>query len=112
MIADWAWALACAPSASSEPLLDRPAAEVQDLIWTEARRIDPRLFPLDRADVVQLIRWRYAVPDVRPGYHSRIAAFRQRPPVFFAGDWLVQPCVEGAVRSGDHAAALVGEALR
>ena len=30
---------------------------------------------------------------------------RKRPPLVFAGDWLVQPCVEGAVRSGNVAAA-------
>jgi oxygen-dependent protoporphyrinogen oxidase len=109
---EWAWALACAPAASSGPLLDAPAEEVQERIWAEARRIDPRVFPLDRADVVQLIRWPHAVPDVRPGYHARLDAFHQRPPVFFAGDWLVQPCVEGAVRSGERAAELVSGALR
>ena len=67
------------------------------------------LFRLEDADVVQLIRWQHAVPDVRPGYHRRLADFRQRPPVVFAGDWLVQPCVEGAVRSGAAAAAVLLE---
>jgi predicted NAD/FAD-dependent oxidoreductase len=28
----------------------------------------------------------------------------------FCGDWLVQPCVEGAVRSGAIAAGLLGPA--
>jgi predicted NAD/FAD-dependent oxidoreductase len=42
---------------------------------------------------------------VRPGYHRRVAGLEQRPPIVYAGDWLVQPCVEGAVRSGQAAAA-------
>lgn len=105
---DWAWGLVCAPGASSAPLLDAPAAEVEERMWSAARAIDPRLFELERADVVQLIRWRHAVPDVGPGYHGRVRGMTQRPPIVFAGDWLVQPCVEGAVRSGNAAAALFG----
>ena len=81
-----------------------PAAATE-LLWSTARGIDPRLFDLASADVVQLIRWEHAVPIVGPGYHRRLASLQQRPPVVFAGDWLVQPCVEGAVRSGEAAAA-------
>lgn len=102
---DWEWALVCAPASASAPLLDLPEDEVNARLWDAATAIDPRLFRLDQADVVQLIRWRHAVPDVEPGYFRRIAGFRQRPPIVFAGDWLVQPCVEGAVRSGNAAAA-------
>jgi protoporphyrinogen/coproporphyrinogen III oxidase len=103
--ADWEWALVCAPAASSEPLLDAPAEEVTQRLWAAACTIDPRVFSLDDADVVQLIRWRHAVPAVAPGYFTRLRSFTQRPPVIFAGDWLVQPCVEGAVRSGNTAAS-------
>jgi oxygen-dependent protoporphyrinogen oxidase len=106
---DWAWGLVCAPASASGPLLDAPADDVQERLWSEARRIDPRLFALDRADVVQLIRWRHAVPDVRPGYHTRLAGVVQRAPIVFAGDWLVQPCVEGAVRSGEAAARILAD---
>lgn len=102
---DWEWALVCAPATSSAELLDAPEGEVVARLWEAAARIDPRLFRLDDAEVVQLVRWRHAVPDVGPGYFSRLATWRQRPPVVFAGDWLVQPCVEGAVRSGLAAAA-------
>lgn len=101
----WEWGLVCAPAASSAPLLDADEGEVTAKLWTEARRLDPQLFPLDTADVVQLIRWRHAVPLVRPGYFGALSGLRQRPPLVFAGDWLVQPCVEGAVRSGLTAAS-------
>jgi oxygen-dependent protoporphyrinogen oxidase len=103
---DWCWALVCAPAAGSGPLLDRPADEVTAMLWERARRIDPRLFRLESADVVHLIRWERAVPVVGLGYFRRVGALHQEPPIVYAGDWLVQPCVEGAVRSGE-AAALV-----
>jgi predicted NAD/FAD-dependent oxidoreductase len=51
-----------------------------------------------------------AVPTVDRGYLARIRTLPQRPPIVFAGDWLVQPCVEGAVRSGERAAAAFGRA--
>jgi protoporphyrinogen/coproporphyrinogen III oxidase len=108
----WSWGLVCAPGASSAPLLEQPEEEVSERLWAEARLVDPMLFPLEDADVVQLIRWRHAVPDVGPGYHTRLRGFEQRPPLVFAGDWLVQPCVEGAVRSGIAAAERFGTAAR
>ena len=74
------------------------------------REIEPRLFPLAQADIVHLIRWPNAVPIFDRGYLARIRTIRQRPPLVFAGDWLVQPCVEGAVRSGEEAAAFFGRA--
>jgi predicted NAD/FAD-dependent oxidoreductase len=104
---DWAWGLVCAPGATSGALLDEPEESVRDRLWSAARQIDPRLFPLDRADVVQLIRWPHAVPSVGPGYFTRLRSLAQQPPVVFAGDWLVQPCVEGAVRSGEAAARVI-----
>ena len=103
---DWEWALVCAPAASSGPLLDEPEDATIERLWAAAAAIDDRLFPVADAHIVRLIRWRHAVPAVGPGYFTRVASFNQRPPLVFAGDWLVQPCVEGAVRSGNAAAAL------
>jgi len=104
---DWEWGLVCAPAATSLPLLDLPEEIVVDRLWREARTIDPDLFDLRDAEVVRLVRWRHAVPIVGPGYYRRLAGLRQRAPIVFAGDWLVQPCVEGAVRSGNAAAAIL-----
>jgi predicted NAD/FAD-dependent oxidoreductase len=102
---EWTWALVCAPAAGSGALLAMDPAEATALLWSKARQIEPRLFDLSSADVVQLVRWEHAVPIVGPGYYRRLWALRNEPPVTFAGDWLVQPCVEGAVRSGEAAAA-------
>ena len=57
---------------------------------------------------MQLVRWEHAVPDVGVDYYARLAGMHQAPPIVFAGDWLQQPCVEGAVRSGLEAARLLG----
>jgi protoporphyrinogen oxidase len=102
---DWCWALVCAPAAASGPLVTRPAEEVTAELWAAATTVEPRLFDLGRADIVHLVRWPHAVPVVDRGYYRRLEPLVQAPPVVYAGDWLVQPCVEGAVRSGEAAAA-------
>jgi oxygen-dependent protoporphyrinogen oxidase len=107
---DVEWALVCAPSASSGPLLELDDDALKARLWSVATSIEPQLFPLAEAETVHLIRWPMAVPTVDHGYIGRIRTLPQRPPIVFAGDWLVQPCVEGAVRSGERAAAAFGRA--
>ena len=104
----WEWALVCAPAAASGPLLELSEQEATERLWAEASRLRPGLLPLAEADVVHLVRWEHAVPDVGVGYYARLAGLAQAPPIVFAGDWLQQPCVEGAVRSGLEAARLLG----
>ncbi len=104
----WEWALVCAPAASSGRLLELADDELAARLWEAGAKIDRRLFPLDTAEIVHPVRWRYAVPKVGVGYFARIDRIPQRPPIVYAGDWLVQPCVEGAVRSGNAAAATFG----
>ena len=104
----WTWALVCAPAASSGRLLELPDEDLVARLWEAGSTIDDRLFPLDTAEIVHLVRWRHAVPKVGVGYFARLRRLHQRPPIVFAGDWLVQPCVEGAVRSGNAAAAVFG----
>ncbi len=106
----WEWALVCAPAASSAGLVPMPDAELASTLWAAGTAIDPSLFPLETAEITHLVRWPHAVPVVRPGYFAPLRALRQQPPIVFAGDWLVQPCVEGAVRSGKIAAAAFGSA--
>jgi oxygen-dependent protoporphyrinogen oxidase len=105
---DWEWLLVCAPAATSTSMLETDEEGVKTRLWDEAARIDTRIFPLDEADIVHLIRWTHAVPVVDVGYYARLRQLVQTPPLVFCGDWLVQPCVEGAVRSGLAAAAMLG----
>ncbi|MCE7882541.1 MAG: hypothetical protein DYH08_01535, partial [Actinobacteria bacterium ATB1] len=104
----WEWLLVCAPAATSGALLELPEDETRRRLWDEASLIDRRIFGLEDADVVHLIRWTHAVPIVDVGYFKRLRTLEQSPPIVFCGDWLVQPCVEGAVRSGLIAAAALG----
>jgi len=76
-------------------------------LWGDARRILPDLFDINApdVDVVLLHQWKWAVPVFVPGHYTHMAAYRRVPPVVFAGDWTQEACVEGAVRSGELAAA-------
>jgi predicted NAD/FAD-dependent oxidoreductase len=65
---------------------------------------------LEDAAVVHLIRWEWAVPTIGPGHYTHMAGYTRRPPLVLAGDWTEQACVEGAVRSGEAAAAAFGRA--
>lgn len=105
---DMQWALVCAPAASSAPFMTIDDEETKRRLWAVATSIEPRLFALADAEIVHLIRWPHAVPVVVRGYLARVQNLPQRPPLVFAGDWLVQPCVEGAVRSGEQAAMRFG----
>jgi protoporphyrinogen oxidase len=107
---DWQWALVCAHGAASGPLLARPAGEVMRELWAAGRSIVPELFALEHAVVRHLIRWEWAVPIMKPGHYTRLRRFTQAPPLALAGDWMQQACVEGAVRSGEAAAAVFGTA--
>ena len=105
---EWQWALVCAPSATSGRFLRMSESVAKARLWEVASGIDPRLFDLSSAEIVHFVRWEHAVPKVGVGYYARMRGWRQRPPIVFAGDWTVQPCVEGAVRSGNAAATVFG----
>jgi oxygen-dependent protoporphyrinogen oxidase len=107
---DWQWGLVCAYGPASGALLTRPAADVARELWTAGRAAVPELFPLEQTEVVHLIRWEWAVPIMGPGHYTRMAGYARRPPLVLAGDWTHQACVEGAVRSGEAAAAAFGQA--
>jgi protoporphyrinogen oxidase len=106
--ADWQWSLICAYGPASGPLLDAPEEEVKRVLWDCGIETSPNLFSLAEADAVHLMRWRWAVPIMAPGHYRRLAEYQNRPPVVFAGDWMREACVEGAVRSGEVAAAAFG----
>jgi predicted NAD/FAD-dependent oxidoreductase len=106
---DWEWALVCAPSAHSGELLSLTDDQVLDALFDDANNRLGESIRWRDFELVQVVRWEHAVPIVDPGYYARLARIRQRPPILFAGDWRVQPCVEGAVRSAEMAvSALLG----
>jgi protoporphyrinogen/coproporphyrinogen III oxidase len=105
---DWQWALACVYGPASGALLDQPDDALTRDVWERARTVVPELFTLDQAEVVQLIRWEWAIPILQPGHYTRLSQYERRPPIVLAGDWTEQACVEGAVRSGEAAAAAFG----
>lgn len=94
----------------SADLIEMGDDEAIKTLWERAREIDPGLFELGEAELLVPIRWDEAVPVFGPGRFKQVKSFTQKPPLVFAGDWLVQPCVEGAVRSGLSAAAAFGSA--
>ncbi len=102
---DWQWALVSVHGAASGALLDAPADEVTRILWSAGREIAPAMFGLEDAEVVSLMRWRWAVPIMEPGHYTRLVSYRRMPPVVLAGDWTHQACIKGAVRSGEAAAA-------
>lgn len=107
---DWQWALVCASGPDSAALIRRPAEDARRALWDSARALAPELFPLEAAAVLQDIRWEQAIPVLPAGHYRRLAGYQRRPPVVLAGDWTYHACVEGAVRSGELAAAAFGGA--
>jgi predicted NAD/FAD-dependent oxidoreductase len=76
-------------------------------LWDEGHRLEPALFPLDEATRWVVVRHDHAVPVFGPGHLTRLREWAPRAPIALAGDWSVYPCVEGAVRSGRHAAEAI-----
>lgn len=105
---DWQWALLCTYGPTCAQFFHQSQDDVVRTLWGQAQAIVPTLFDLDQADVVHYHHWEWAVPVMAPGRYRQLAAFHQKPPVVFAGDWMNEACVEGAVRSGEKAATVFG----
>ena len=103
--ADWQWGLVCTFGPTCAKFLVQDEKTVTQQLWAEARTVVPEMFTLAEADIVHYHRWEWAVPIMGPGHYQRLAAHQHRLPVVFAGDWMNNACVEGAVRSGEAAAA-------
>jgi protoporphyrinogen oxidase len=101
------------PAAAAE-LHSRPAAEIVAALMPEVEE----LVPVVRGHVthVRLYRAEAGTPLVRPGYAAHRAAGRalaaELPlPIALAGDYLTTPTIEGAVASGEAAAAVLAARL-
>lgn len=104
----WQWALVCANEAHNSELIGLNDQVLAERLYEAARVYAPRLPPLESWTVHHTVRWEAAVPTMPPGHFRRLAVYNRQPPVVFAGDWTHQACIEGAVRSGEAAAAAFG----
>lgn len=105
---DWQWGLVCTYGPTCAKFLNQEPAAVSAELWRQAQAVCPQLFALTEATVIHYHRWEWAVPIMHPGHYRNLAALQNKPPVVFAGDWMNNACIEGAVRSGEAAAQAFG----
>ena len=94
------------PDAAAE-YVEAEARVIVDAVVADLVRFFPGID--SRISRARLYRWRDGNPLFYPGYLSHLAEFRrgtpeERRPITLAGDYLVTPSVEGAIRSGVEAA--------
>lgn len=90
----------------SAELLDREPSATVAALRADAEEIFGRLAD---PDWIRLYARADGTVVPRPGHYRRMAAFLKRPRtrLFYAGDWLTGPTIEGAVQTGLSAADLV-----
>ncbi len=85
------------------------------LMLAELRRLAPRYDPTPQAVFQRLYRCPEALPEFAVGHFRRLQGFAasamEPPGVAFAGDYLGGPFIEGAILSGEAAAARALAAL-
>lgn len=95
------------PAASA--LRDCGDSVIARILLAEIRRMAPRYDPERIAMFQRLIRCDEALPEFDVGHFQRLQHFAdgaiERPGLIFAGDYLGGPFVEGAILSGEAAAA-------
>jgi flavin-dependent amine oxidoreductase len=68
-----------------------------------------RLYPI-QPDSIDVMECTSGMPKFPPGRYGQIAAFQRRqrtPGLFFCGDYLLGPLIEGAVTTGLRAAEAI-----
>ncbi len=100
---------------ASAGLLALDDAGVRAALLAELRRTVPRYDPAADERAARVYRWREAVPEFDVGHFQRLRQFAEggiEPPrLVFAGDYLGGPFVEGAITSGQQAAARLLQAM-
>ena len=88
-------------------VMGRSDADVIEALHGELRKLPLR--GLDKAEAHAVHRWPELVPQFYHGYIRSLAAFKGRRDrssrIAFAGDYLFGPYTEGALTSGQRAAA-------
>ena len=95
----------------SAELLGQPADQVASQLLADCARLGVHIPAADWVDVLQEP---HAIVHTPPGHFTKTHSFaaRDRNGLYFAGDWLTGSTIEGAVRSGEAAAARARETLR
>ena len=114
--AQWIFArgdIASVTVSAAGALTERPAAEIAEAIWSDvAEALDYRPAAMPAVRIVKEKRATFAqVPSALPLRPPAETRFRN---LFLAGDWTatgLPATIEGAVRSGAHAARLARKAL-
>jgi protoporphyrinogen/coproporphyrinogen III oxidase len=95
---------------ANDSLIEHPEQGVERMIAAAEH-----VLPGTRARIAhaKLYRHTYGYPIFYPGYLRHLRNFpRQRDNIVLAGDYLVAPTVEGAVRSGERSARVLFDQLR
>ena len=90
----------------AEERLGATDAEAAERLTAVAARV---LGDLAKVTCCRVTRWDAAVPTFPPGRYRELVRYSPRvgPRVHLAGDWLVSPTVEGAIRAGERAARAI-----
>ncbi|MDQ4024423.1 MAG: FAD-dependent oxidoreductase [Actinomycetota bacterium] len=91
----------------SRDLMDEDDETIEETLVTAAGGYFPEVSRAFRR--AHVVRWRRALPEFTPVTLERRAGFLARPlrSIDYAGDWLVSPSIEGAIRSARIASARV-----
>jgi len=99
------------PEAVQEAIHTQRTEQLQEMLWSE---IQKRLPDIDQRVIHTVNQWiPHKLPVFYPGYGKQVQQFLQwqqstKQRVYFCGDWLAQPLLNGACRSGGETAKLVG----
>lgn len=95
----------------AKTIIDKTDDEIYALVKTELLRVCPWVTSVDQLQNHDLQRWPAAMPKFYPGYLSTVSQFltdgQGDQNVFFCGDYLNAPWIEGSIRGGQRVAKQV-----
>jgi protoporphyrinogen oxidase len=88
----------------SEELIGKQDTQIAEQLLSDCRQVG---LHIPESDWMEVVSWPNAIVRTPAGHFTATQAFVQREHngVYFAGDWLSGSTIEGAVRSGEAAAA-------
>ena len=100
--------------AFAQTILDRSDEECAAMMRKELPKILPELAGMiDTAPCDSMQRWRYAIPMYSPSWVTLVRSFwsngQGEGRVYFCGDYMNHPFVEGSIRCGRKVAGLIAQ---